>query len=625
MESAFRIATYCLIQQFRENRGYYGGYRAPKDSKKSLLGERVSETGTVVAASTIKGSNRAEGSYSQPPCADSPASAACQLNVGTTKVLSFFLEIGIAENLDLEHTLLVVGPPKTGSARRSLRQAVEQTYPLHVHGISYNTTSYFPTEMSAQDAQQVSLLGKRAASLTEGRQSGRGVGLVGTEDDTRPVGSPGGSPRRSLDIAQRGVKSNSRWWLDDVSKMSVVELKGHEEMEDGLYSAVCMAKRVIPFARLQHALLRLSINTAISLDIQSLTQSWEAGVEPPSCAVELLVGEDGGWSSPEVAADSAKVKFYGGHVESDRWEWDVMLRPGTMIMDYAGPGQSVGGTSSLHGRKAALELVRKELPLVQHTFVTSKAPETAAGPVSTNGPEKRFGKRIKFRFPTLFSVDEMCRSFALSGEGLAAMRTLAAQAADLQPSVGADPGVGYGVLSFSPIHVAMHDPCTDHLVILTHSAFSGRRIASQDRTGLVIVPVGDDIPTCPVVMQELEAAVTKHSDLRALLHGLSRTIPVLAAVSHVIPGVGGTYSFGFGQRNRTGSSAEGEFVLAPVSPACFVLSSRFKTKNRPPLTLILQAGGGVRVAGLVDREEVVVNVSGLQDLLIEWIAADPKR
>lgn len=602
VESSFQIerTTSCLIQQFREDKGYHGGYWAPIDSKKIRLGPRASETRTVIA-STIEDSNGAGRSGSQPPCVESPMSAACQLNVETTKVLSFFLEIGVAENLELEHTLLVAVLAKPGS----LRHVVEQTYPLHVHGtdISYSATSYFPT----QDTQQVSLLGKRVASLREGRQSGRDVGLVREEDNTGPIGNPGGNLRRSLDIAQQGVNSKSHWWLD--------ELESHEETEDGLYSAVCMAKRLVPFARLQHALLRLSINTAISLDIQGLTQSWDVGIEPPSCVVQLLVGEGRGWSRPEVAAESAKVKFYGGHVKPDRWEWDVMLRPDTRIIDYAGPGQDVSGTSSV------LELVWKELPLIHHTVVAATAPETSAGPVSTNESEKSFGKCIKFRFPPLFSVDEMCRCFALSGEGLAAMSTLAAQAADLQPIRGVDPGVGYGVLSFSPIHVAMHDPCSNHLVILTHTSFSGRRIASKDRTGLIIIPVGDDIPTCPAVMQELEAAVTKHSDLRALLHGLSRTIPVLAAVSHVVPGVGS--SVDAEQRNSTGSMAKGEFVLAPVSPACFVLSSRFKTKNRPPLTMIIQADGDVRIAGLGDRKEAVVNVSGLQDLLNGWIAADP--
>lgn len=599
VECPFRIATCCLIQQFRD-KCYHGGYRAPKDSKHIRLGSRVSETiqGQFVAASTIKASNGTERSCSQPPCVDSPMSTACQLNVETAQVLSFFLEIGVAENLEVEHTLLVVVLSKTGS----LRHAVEQTYPLPVHGISSSAPSYFTT-------QDVPVLGKRMASLMEGRQSG----LVRAEDNTRSIGNRGGNLRRSLDTAQQGVNSKSRWWLD--------ELESHEETEDGMYSALCMAKRIIPFARLQHALLRLSINPAISLDIQGLTQSWEVGIEPPSCAVELLVGEGRGWSSPEVAAESAKVKFYGGHVEPDRWEWDVMLRPDTMIMDYAGPGQGVSEASNMHGRKAVLELVWKELPLVHHTVVASKALETSAGPVSTNESEKRFGKCIKFRFPPLLALDEMCRCFALSGEGLAAMHTLAAQAADLQSITGVDPGVGYGVLSFSPIHVAMHDSSSDHLVILTHSAFSGRRIASQDRTGLVMIPVGDEIPTCPAVMQELEAAVTKHSDLRALLHGLSRTIPVLSAVSHVVPGVGSTMVAG--KRNPTGSLANGEFVLAPVSPACFVLSSRSKKKSRPPLTLIIQAGGDVRIAGLGDRKEAVVNVSGLQDLLHEWITADP--
>ena len=42
------------------------------------------------------------------------------------------------------------------------------------------------------------------------------------------------------------------------------------------------------------------------------------------------------------------------------------------------------------------------------------------------------------------------------------------------------------------------------------------------------------------------------------------------------------------------------------------------------LTLMIEAGGHVRVTGLVDRkEDVVVNTAVLQDLLLEWIATGP--
>ena len=691
-ESVFRNATYSLIQQFREYEGCRGcrecrgfrilGYLERKggpgregnevglmsmstltlpeakrvattasppgevtEPSRGAVGPPLSTSSVVpdlhhvgpgvlptVAATMVEDSNRGEGSNSQPPRAFPTCSLrACQLGRETSEVLSFFLEIGITENLELEHTLLVAGllTTATGPGRYSLRRAVKETYTLDVKvNPGTGRGSYLPTGTPTTDSQQFALLGKRSASYMESGQVERSAGLI--TDEAIPTLSPGKGVSQSVASATQLQELQepdyiNRWLLDDVTNvtnMSKVELVSHEGTEAELHKVVRMAKRFIPFARLQHVVLRLSVGTALSLDIQGLARSLESPVGPLSCAVDLFLGGKEGWSSPEVAAESASVKFSGGHVEAEYWEWDVTLGPGTMLMDYSGPDHGVGEAARLHRARIALELVKKKLPLIEHTFVGAlKAPGDAVGMEHCG---KSLGKHIKFRFPPLFSIRAMCRSFALSGEGLAAMRTLAAQAIELQRSKGCDSGGGggYSVLSCSPIHVAMHDPLSDHVVVLTHSAFLVEHISSQERAGLVLMPLPDDVPTCPAAIQELQAAVSKHGDLRGLLHGLSRTIPVLMAVSRVVPGVasvaGAPGSFGFG---RSCSSAEGEFVLEPVSPACFVLSARPKTEMRPPLTLMIEASGLVRVTGLVDRkEDVVVNTAVLQDLLLEWIA-----
>lgn len=476
----------------------------------------------------------------------------------TGEVLSFFLEVGITGSLDVEHTVISSALSTAGQTRKSLRQVVGETYQL------------FPCQP---------LSGLPCGSLE--------AALLPSEPP--PV---------------LGAKRAA-------SCLDPPDLEGTvEAAQSQLHTAVQMYHRLVPFARLQHGLLR--VGSGLSLDFRELTHFSGETQQVPHCAV-FLAGEHG-WSSPEVAATSARVTFFAGHTQADTWEWDVALGPTSSLMEYVGAGAAKGEDP---GTSARREAVYEQLPLVQHfEILSSLHGQEEEGSSTTAG-----GKHVKFRFPLPFSVHAMCRSFALAGEGLAAMHTLAAQASKLRQIQSGS--TGYRVVSCSPVHVAMHDSGLDHVVVLTHSAFSARHISSAERPGLVLIS-WPKVPTCPAAMRELEASVRKHRDLNALLHGLSRTVAVLAVVSGVVPGVGVA-----GGVHGDRSPAGGGVVLTAVSPARFVLSAT-SVKNlqgespppKPALTLVIEAGGQVRVSR-VGEKDVVADTGVLRGLLLEWIASFP--
>lgn len=498
----------------------------------------------------------------------------------TGEVLSFFLEIGITGSLDVEHTVISATLPTTGRARGSLRPAVGETYALFpCQPVSASSCGSLEAALLPSEAPAV-LGAKRAASCLDAGD------LEGTSEVAREV---------DRGNCHDGLRS---------SKLHTTIGSAVEAAQTQLYRAVQMYHRLVPFARLQHAFLR--VGTGLSLDFRELTHFSVIPQQVPRCAV-FLAGEHG-WSSPEVAATSAKVSFFAGHTQGDMWEWDVALGPTSGLMDDAGAGGVVAKGED-EETAAARKLVHQHLPLVQHLEIGGVEGSATVGE-----------KHVKFRFPPPVSVHAMCRSFALAGEGLTAMQTLAAQASKLQET--GDGGAGYRVVSSSPVHVAMRDPGLDHVVLLTHSAFSERHISSAERPGLVLIS-SPHVPTCPAAMRELEASVYKHRDLNALLHGLSRTVALLAVVSGVMPSVGVGTGVCYDR-----FAAGGEFVLTAMSPARFVLSAPLmdnghddqRSQPESALTLVVETGGRVRVSR-VGEKDVVADAGALRDLLLEWIAS----
>ena len=502
----------------------------------------------------------------------------------TGEVLSFFLEVGITGSLDVEHTVISASLPTAGGRNRgssSLRPVVAETYTLFPCQPQSDSPcgSLEAALLPSDPPPRPPLLGaKRAASYLDAGDLVEGTnGIIKDRDQDRD--------------ALRSTK------LHSTAAGSALEAA-----EAQLHRAVQMYHRLVPFARLQHALLK--VGAGLSLDFRELTHfSGAAQQVPHSCAV-FLAGEHG-WSRPEVAAVSARVSFFPGHTRTDTWEWEVSLGPTSGLMDYDG-----GNTAAKGDDAATRELVHEQLPLVKHLEIGVFS-GLGFGIVGGGGGG---GKQVKFRFPPPFSVHAMCRSFALAGEGLAAMQTLAAQASMLRQAACVGAGAaGYRVVSYSPVHVAMRDSGLDHVVLLTHSAFSARHISSAERPGLVLISL-PGVPTCPVAMRELEASVRKHRDLNAVLHGLSRTMAALAVVSRVVPGVGSASGIG-GDRFPAG----GAFALAAVSPARFVLSS--SSGSSGSITLMVEAGGQVRVSRAGEKDVVAEGTSVLRDLLLEWIAS----
>lgn len=503
----------------------------------------------------------------------------------TGEVLSFFLEVGITGSLDVEHAVISATLSTTGHTRGSLRPVVGETYTLFpCQPLSASPCGSL--EAALLPSEPLPVLGsKRAASYLDAGD------LEGTSEIARGVDNG---------VSRDGLRS---------SKLHTTVGSAVEAAQTQLHRAVQMYHRLVPFARVQHAFLR--VGTGLSLDFRELTHFSGTPQQVPRCVV-FLAGEHG-WSSPEVAATSAKVSFFAGHTQADTWEWHVSLGPTSGLMDYAG-ACGVVAKGEDEEIAATRKLVHQHLPLVEHLEIVGLIEPGVEGSAMASG------KHVKIRFPPPFSVHAMCRSFALAGEGLTAMQTLATQASKLRETGGG--GAGYRVVSSSPMHVAMRDPGLDHVVLLTHSAFSERHISSAERPGLVLIS-SPNVPTCPAAMRELEASVYKHRDLNALLHGLSRTVALLAVVSGVVPSVGVAGGVG-GDRFAAG----GGFVLSAVSPARFVLSApvmvnRHGDRRSQPssaLTLVVEAGGRVRVSG-TGENDVVADAGALRDLLLEWIAS----
>lgn len=579
----------------------------------------------------------------------------------TGEVLSFFLEVSITGNLQVEHTLIAAALSTVEKARFSLRPVVGETYKL-VPQLPQGTSPCGSLEAALLPLEPPPALGsKRSASCMDVDDGG--LGAIGPMES---MGSMG--PKTSMHDAlalelglndsngSRPVKKAALGRLSAVPfppalshrSDSAADATAVAASSSVLYEAVQICHRLIPFARLQHALLK--VGTGLTLDFHELTRCSGAirqqGQAPrpqpksqpqPNCAV-FLAGESG-WSSEEVSALSAKVTFSAGHTQADRWEWDVTLASRTLLVDYEYAKADTGKDED-KAAMAVREIVHEYLPLVKHIAIGALAGSIGGASVERSMSGDGYGggngylgreKLVKFRFPPDFSVHVMCRSFALAGEGLTAMHTLAVQATKLLQVGGGDAAAagGYRVVSSSPMHVAVRDSLSDHVVLLTHSAFSARHISSAQRPGLVLIPL-PNVPTCPAAMRELEAAVRKHRDLGALLHGLSWTVPILAVVARAVPGVGSEGRILEGDRRTYPASPT--FVLTVVSPACFVLSTRSpekppgkdaQAKAKAALTLMVEAGGKVRVSG-VGRKEAIADAAALRDLLLEWIASSPE-
>lgn len=561
----------------------------------------------------------------------------------TGEVVSFFLEVGVTERLHVEYTLIAATLSTARRAGASTRPDVGETYrilpglPLATSRCVSLEAALLPAEPASAAGMKVQLLGKRPASCVDagGLEAKNGTNNASTR---LPRGAFYGCTDSTL--CDRGVQPRKKIALSSLSGGPLAAVQSESignplgpvtDAEVLLHTAVQMGKRLIPFARLQHALLR--VGTGLSLDFHGLTHFLGALGQATHCQV-FLAGEDG-WSSPELAATTARVHFLAGHTQADSWEWDVSLECTTLVMDYVGPGVATPGDGAM---AAASKAIRHHLPLVKGVKVgRSEEPVVDArseigefdggAPIAGKNVEHingGGGKCIRFRFPASFSVHAMCRSFAMAGEGLAAMRHLTCQASKLLQTGCAE--AGYGVVSFSPIHVAVHERCSDHVILLTHSAFSARHIALADDPGLVLIPL-PDVPTCPAAMRELEAAVRKHRDLNALLHGLSRTVQVLEQVARVVPGVGS--GLGTPAAGDTGDTVDDDsetvFALTAVSPACFVLSAsswKLARLERRALTLMIEADGQVRVSGGKGGNDTVVNTTALRDLLLDWIASN---
>lgn len=538
----------------------------------------------------------------------------------TDEVLYFFLEAAVSANMCMEHTLVVAALSKVVGTVKPVRPKVSETYRIKCSVRRESSSCDWLEVALLPSDENVSLLGKRSAShrrASDCEVRTRSNSFLNTYSSRLSNVSSTGLPS-GLTIPAVEARSSDDHILDPASSS---EIEVHE--------AVQMGKALIPFARLQHALQ--IVGTGLSLDLHGLSQL-PIAVEQASCCTVILGGEEG-WSNAQLAATSARVYFFPGHCQADSWMWNVTLGAATRVMDYA-----------------STEIVEtEERKAVQHHLQLVETVEVIGGESSLAGTQSTFEKSVddmessryeggeitrnecksvRFRFPPSFPVHAMCRSFALAGEGLSAMLHLISQATML-PRVGSG-GAGYAIGSFSPIHIALRDASCGHVVLLTHSAFSATLISSAERPGLVLIPQ-PGVATCPVAVRELEASVRKHLDLRALLHGLSRIVPVLAVVAQTVPGVGrgtGTPDSGEGARGKTPE----QFVLTAVSPACFVLSSRLVRSTleksmppRPVLTLMIEAGERVRVSSKQSKSkskgDVVVNTATLRDLLLDWIAS----
>lgn len=533
----------------------------------------------------------------------------------TDEDLSFFLEVEVSPNMRVKHTLVVASQPTSAGAcaspRPSPRPTVDETYDIKPSSLRAAfpdcslEAALLPADPISSVDGQASLLEKRSSSRLYASDGGGWDETVGrsatlSHNHLAPDGPP--LAKRMSITALSGAHCAASLPETCDSRQdpatSLEAIHAHETAQ--------LAKGLVPFARLQHALTK--VGTGLSLDLDSLTQLPSPFCPVSSCAV-LLGGEEG-WSSAQLAANFAVVRFLPGHSQADSWEWKVTLGSTTQLMDYVPVDMK---KSSDRG------VVLEHLSLLENVEI-GRSPHVlgAAGEIRNSG-HVQDQKFIRFRYPASFSVHAMCRAFALAGEGLSAMWHLTSQAAKL---LRADAGGGgYSVVSYSPIHVALRDFSSRHMVLLTHSAFSSTCIGCAERPGLVLIPQ-PEVPTCPAALRELEASVKKHLDLNALLHGLSRTLPALEVVARVVPGVG--------RGIDTPDGDDGNFLLSAVSPACFVLSKlsargaqRDSCSRGRDLTLMVQAQGRVRVSGQGEgKEDVTVDASGLRDLLLEWIASN---
>lgn len=520
----------------------------------------------------------------------------------TSEAIFFFLEILVSVSMSLEYTLVVAAQSTAVAGNLSIRPRVCETYqlrpgPPRVSSCGSLEKALLPT------LDNESPLRKRAW-----RERSDDDGWNGTRSSISL------SPDFSNHPKKRALAHVSGEVLGVPVPDTMYPISDYTSSSDfrGVYEAVQVGKGLVPYARLQHALLR--VGTGLSLDLQSLCQLTPAAEPPSHCPV--LFREEQGWCKEELAAISARVCFIPAHSQVERWEWHVILGGATCLACYMWTG-----VAHPEERRA----IRRQLPLVENVevVVDSSAHDTRSaleavdvGAVAAKGGEF---KSIRFRFPPSFTVHAMCRSFALAGEGLSIMFQLASQADHLSRAGGGEKGFSVG--SCSPLHVAMRDACSGYIFLLTHSAFSSSYISLSSRPGLVLIPQAD-IPTCPAALQELEALVRKNLDLSALMKVLSRTVPVLAVVAEVVPDVGS----GADAQNAGGGSqpdSEGKFMLTPVSSTCFELSDTNSTResslSRATLTLDVDEEGRVRVSWQ-GKKDAVVNTVDLKELLLEWVA-----
>lgn len=559
---------------------------------------------------------QSRGNGASPGEQDGTASPMGGVLEDTDEDLSFFLEVEVSTSMRVKHTLVVASQPTPVGAcpspRPSPRPIVDETYDIKPSSLR----AAFPDcslEAALLPADPISNVdGDGQASLLEKRSSSRlyasdGAGWDETLGHSATLShnylAPDGPPlakrlaMTALSGAHCVASVPETFGSRQDPATSLEAIYAHETAQ--------LAKGLVPFARLQHALAK--VGAGISLDLDSLTQLPSPFCPVSSCAV-LLGGEEG-WSSAQLAANFAVVRFLPGHSQADSWEWKVTLGSTTQLMDYVPVDTKKSGE---HG------VVLEHLSLLENVEIGRSPPVRGAAGEIRNSSHIQDQKFIRFRFPASFSVHAMCRAFALAGEGLTAMWHLTSQAAKLLRTDAG--GGGYSVVSFSPIHVALRDFSSRHMVLLTHSAFSATCIGCAERPGLVLIPQ-PEVPTCPAALRELEASVKKHLDLSALLHGLSRTLPVLEVVARVVPGVG--------RGIDTPGGGNGNFLLSAVSPACFVLSKlsahgaqRDSYPSRD-LTLMVQAQGRVGVSRQGEgKEDVTVDALGLRDLLLEWIASN---
>lgn len=551
------------------------------------------------------------GSRDSPGEKDGNVLPACDVLEDTGEEIYFFLEVAVTASMKVKHMLIVASLSTAAGACPSRRPKVNETYHIRPSSLQQSSYgSYGSLEIALLPAETVvgtglieraSLLGKRSASDLRASDSKRRNGTNNNATPLLPDSKPSYDGLQPLTkrmastafFGGLGAASDSELFCSPIDSTGSLEAVH-------AYEVAHLGKCLIPYARLQHALTR--VGTGIALDLHSLTQLPSPLCEVSHCTV-LLGGEEG-WSSAQLAATAAIVRFLPGHSQADSWEWNVTLSSATQLMDHTVP--CVENTSE-YG------VVHEHLSLLENMEIGSKSSAVEGeveirkrGYVSVAGDAVRREKFVRLRFPASFSVHTMCRSFALAGEGLTAMLHLTSQAAKLLHSF--EGGGGYGVVSFSPMHVELRDFSSRHVVLLTHSAFSAVCIGSSEPPALVLIPQ-PEVPTCPAALRELEASVRKHQDLSALLHGLSRILPGLAVVARVVPGVG--------QGMDTPPSPDDNFGLAALSPACFVLSDR---SAQATLYLVVEAAERVRVSGQAGKGDVSVDASGLRDLLLEWIA-----